>query len=409
MGVLTEQLKLLSTHPNQFQSHAKASLRLLERRSRLAGTPQEGATPPLRGVHSEPRIVGGSTRRRPLKEVQSFPELGGRGEGPWPPEAKTPPVCAPTADTRRQPSPAAQCTGSGRVKLVSGCFQIPHPRKAETGGEDSFFVSPAGAGVADGVGEWEWRFRVNPRAFADELMSGAQASLERPPEEGAPPQGAMWRASAALSESYAATRAWGSATALVAALDQSSSELGIASLGDSGARHIRWKGQGSATIVGRTMEQQHHFNCPFQLARLPTPEDFPRLREEGKTALVAAVQRSADQRQDQPQDAALYSFDVAAGDLIVLGTDGVFDNLHDYELCELAQTAAAMGPPEVCATDPTELAAAIARAAFARACDGSAKTPFGKNAREAGLHHVGGKLDDITVLAAWVVEADAEC
>ena len=26
------------------------------------------------------------------------------------------------------------------------------------------------AGVADGVGEWQWRFGLDPRAFADELM-----------------------------------------------------------------------------------------------------------------------------------------------------------------------------------------------------------------------------------------------
>ncbi len=28
-------------------------------------------------------------------------------------------------------------------------------------------------GVADGVGEWQWRFGLDPRAFADELMLGS--------------------------------------------------------------------------------------------------------------------------------------------------------------------------------------------------------------------------------------------
>eukprot|EP00971_Amphidinium_carterae_P056055 1105589-Amphidinium_carterae.2 len=33
--------------------------------------------------------------------------------------------------------------------------------------------------------------------------------------------------------------------------------------------------------LARTKEQQHSFNCPFQLSRLPVPDDFPRLVKEG--------------------------------------------------------------------------------------------------------------------------------
>jgi hypothetical protein len=59
-----------------------------------------------------------------------------------------------------------------RVVAASSC--IPHPEKADSGGADSYYISSCGkaVGVADGVGEWEWRFKCNPRAFADELMHG---------------------------------------------------------------------------------------------------------------------------------------------------------------------------------------------------------------------------------------------
>jgi len=55
-------------------------------------------------------------------------------------------------------------------------------------------------------------------------------------------------------------------------------------------------------------------------------------------------------------------------------------------------------------SDPTDIAEAIAKAAFSRSKDACAGTPFSLHAREAGLCHVGGKQDDITVVAAWVVK-----
>jgi len=58
------------------------------------------------------------------------------------------------------------------LNLYSAGFNIPHPRKAHRGGEDSYLVSsPTNStiAVADGVGGWESK-GVNPRAFADEVL-----------------------------------------------------------------------------------------------------------------------------------------------------------------------------------------------------------------------------------------------
>ena len=38
--------------------------------------------------------------------------------------------------------------------LLAGGVNLPHPAKAETGGEDAFFVSRGAVGVADGVSAW---------------------------------------------------------------------------------------------------------------------------------------------------------------------------------------------------------------------------------------------------------------
>jgi len=296
---------------------------------------------------------------------------------------------------------------SGSLKLFCGAKQFPHPRKAETGGEDSYFISPNGSsvGVADGVGEWEWRFGVNPKAFADELMAGANEASQRADLPDGPPRD---RALAMLEEGYQTTRSFGSATAVVATLG-SDSDLGVANLGDSGLRVLRWHSEAEfrgVRIAHRTSEQQHSFNCPYQLSRLPEPKDYERLQAQGQGKLVRAVRSSREsRRQDVPASSDLYSFKVQYGDLILLGTDGLFDNLHDQEICDIAGCALSplQASADDLATDPDRIAEAIARAARYRSEDSSARTPFGMAAKEAGLHHVGGKADDITVVAAWVV------
>jgi len=319
-------------------------------------------------------------------------------------------------NVRREQMPPVSPAECG-FRLLCGSHQMPHPQKASSGGEDSYFLCANGsaAGVADGVGEWQWRFGLDPRAFADELMQGARTTGEQTQFQAG--LEAEARAKLMLSEGYKTTRSFGSATALVAALDPTGQpKLGVANLGDSGLRVLRWKSPSECTdsspgvfVAHRTCEQQHAFNCPYQLARLPEPKDYADLRAQGLNSLVKAVEKSGSAKQDTPCDADTYTFEVQEGDVLLLGTDGVFDNLHDHEVCELAQAPleAAFRNREkstAWSIDPARLAHAFAEAARARSQDSSAKTPFGHCARSAGLQHMGGKMDDITVVVGMVVK-----
>lgn len=58
--------------------------------------------------------------------------------------------------------------------------------------------------------------------------------------------------------------------------------------------------------------QQHDFNMPFQLA-CPGP----------------------DQYSDTCEDACIYELELEAGDVVVLATDGVLDNLWDDQMAQL--------------------------------------------------------------------------
>lgn len=79
-------------------------------------------------------------------------------------------------------------------------------------------------------------------------------------------------------------------------------ELRIANLGDCGVSVIRRN-----EFVFRTEEQQHSFNYPFQLGT-------------GSS--------------DSPSDAQMFTVKIMDGDIVVMGSDGIFDNLFDEDILE---------------------------------------------------------------------------
>jgi hypothetical protein len=121
-------------------------------------------------------------------------------------------------------------------------------------------------------------------------------------------------------------------------------------------------------LVYRSSEQQHRFNYPFQL---------------GPQSLTTPV-----------KDAFRIDLPVQEGDVIVLATDGLGDNLWDEDMLE---EAAKWG------TDVRGLSEALAKRAKRISeiglRDGEARleeTPFArKAAQEGGRTHVGGKQDGV--------------
>ncbi|RVW71987.1 putative protein phosphatase 2C 55 [Vitis vinifera] len=88
----------------------------------------------------------------------------------------------------------------------------------------------------------------------------------------------------------------------------------------------------------------------------------------------------------------VFTIPVAPGDVIVAGTDGLFDNLYNSEVTAVVVHAVRAG------LGPQVTAQKIAALARQRAQDRMRQTPFSTAAQDAGFRYYGGKLDDITLV-----------
>lgn len=279
------------------------------------------------------------------------------------------------------------------VKLWSGAHRLKKACSLKC--EDACFTSEQALGVADGVGGMSTFADegVDAAAFARELLERASAHLERlaEPEEVQAPSGPEGRAVSAIRAAEHSLQSFGASTVVLAVLEGST--LGVANLGDSGFMVLRKRPNGM-TIVAQSIDQQHCYNTPYQLLRLPP-------------ALIA--RRGLVIRHiDTASDCQTYRFGLRAGDLVLLFSDGLRDNLHDREILHIVDralppTLAGLAGQPDCATPPDRVARALALAAKRRSVDPSAQVPFVDYSRRHGQMTCGGKVDDITVVAAWAV------
>ncbi|KAK8551028.1 hypothetical protein V6N13_119523 [Hibiscus sabdariffa] len=274
------------------------------------------------------------------------------------------------------------------VSFCIGTHLIPHPNKVDRGGEDAFFVSNINGGViavADGVSGWAER-NVDPSLFSKELMANA-SSLVGDLKVNYDPR-------ILIRKAHAATSSTGSATAIVAMLEKNGT-LKVASVGDCGLRVIR-KGQ----MIFSTTPQEHYFDCPYQLSSELI----------GQTYL----------------DAVVSSVELVEGDIIVMGSDGLFDNVFDGEIVStLARHSDVVEADSKKSKSGTKLhnqfamvAKALANLASNHSMDSRFESPYSLEARSKGLDVpfwkkilgmklTGGKLDDITVIVGQVVTSPA--
>jgi len=280
---------------------------------------------------------------------------------------------------------------SSGFRLNTGAHQM---QKAGGRCEDAYFCASKALGVADGVGQMLHfsKYGVDSAAYALGLMDNAHSAL-CPGAEVASIGDAEERSAAALKFAEEEVESYGASTICILCVEGTTA--GIANLGDSGVMVLRkteGHDDGRMEIVFKTDEQQHGWNFPFQLMRIPP-------------ALASKVPKS--RRFDCAADCETYSFELMVGDLVLLYSDGLADNLHQHEIIEIVNrhVCALETPPAGSAASAEAVAEDLCLVANERSLDDDAEVPFNVTALEYGHVFNGGKADDITVVCAWVIDS----
>ncbi|PMD41528.1 protein serine/threonine phosphatase 2C [Hyaloscypha variabilis F] len=289
-------------------------------------------------------------------------------------------------------------------------------------GQDAFFISrvdntpDVAFGIADGVGGWA-DSGVDPADFAHgfcDYMAHAAYTYEAGKWKGG------MGARALMQRGYEDicrdnTVLAGGSTACVG-VARGDGGLEIANLGDSGFVQLRLN-----AIHSASEPQTHAFNTPYQLSIVP------------EKVLAQAAAFGGEQLRDFPKDANVSQHKLRHGDVIVLASDGVWDNLSSQEILKIVSRimlgARAWEHTEdgvhvgkslnqfILADDGTSgaeeipslqsfLAVGITGEAKAASVNTKKDGPFAKEVQKYYPYEnwKGGKVDDICVVVAVVCE-----
>eukprot|EP01089_Gocevia_fonbrunei_P009882 TRINITY_DN2231_c0_g1_i1.p1 TRINITY_DN2231_c0_g1~~TRINITY_DN2231_c0_g1_i1.p1 ORF type:complete len:384 (-),score=55.67 TRINITY_DN2231_c0_g1_i1:25-1176(-) len=252
-----------------------------------------------------------------------------------------------------------------RFEFLTGSHVVPHPEKLEKGGEDAFFTCSNSLGISDGVGGWQ-AYGIDPALYSKSFMAECDAYIKDSTKS-------KTKIDPLEVLQYAEQKCQditGSATALVAHLSKENI-LEIRNIGDSRCMILRYEDD---KYIGHffTFEQQHRFNLPFQLGT----------------------------KGDNPEDSDLYVQELKENDLVILGTDGLFDNLFLAQIINIVNN----NLEQIQIGDLNTVSTELANRAYLISINDQAVTPWIVQARSNGLDYIGGKSDDITVVVAKVVK-----
>lgn len=298
--------------------------------------------------------------------------------------------------------------------------------------EDAFFISENSIGISDGVGGWS-NYGFTTDLFSKSLMNNSLNIINASKSNTinlkirsdtvdsffsendetliSSTILANYRKNSTdkslspeqvLKEAFERTKAPGSATAFICILKDN--QLKCTCLGDSKLMILKMNGNNPIKLF-MSKEQQHDFNTPFQFANIPNMvniEKFLTSKSKEEKELISEKLSKTKFCCDSPEDAESYQIIVNQHDLLILGTDGLFDNLFDYEIIEIVK-AFFIKEENITPKCLNDLALEIALKAKERSTDKEGSSPFKDNVlKEFNIPWAGGKVDDITVIVSRV-------
>jgi len=244
---------------------------------------------------------------------------------------------------------------SSSISIDMSAYVLPHPAKVRWGGEDAVFCKGRTFGVFDGVSGAEKLdgiplYSVTLAQEMKETIGQEAISLSEITKQ--------------LTDAaeFADNSATGASTAVVGSLADNGA-FNVLNVGDSLCMVVR-----NDAVLTRTKDIVHYFDCPYQLS-----EDSP----------------------DRPRDGTKLSVRVQKGDTILMGSDGVFDNLDDTAVCKIVKEQGSQ-------TRAAVLARKVVEASRRVSLDPTANTPYAVFAKKDGDPEyedgVGGKVDDVSCI-----------
>lgn len=306
---------------------------------------------------------------------------------------------------------ASHDNGKRSIKISTGAFVIPKsvkdPKRGLTCtplecGEDSYCIAEnekeVVLGVADGVGSWSER-GIDPSVFSQTLMHNASEIAKLPSEkylaETDRPKALIHDAFKKLIEDYKGgkNKALGSSTACVVMIDKEGGHVKFGNLGDSGfmilsCQETKVNGFPQYRIKYQSNPRQHGFNYPYQLG------------------LISENGKARDESNLTDTDTTLIvNLSLNPNDIVLVVTDGVSDNLAPTAIEGIVSNSFNVHSKANPVSDiPRLIAEDVAFVAHKCSYDRKHQSPFSVEARKNGYNFNGGKVDDITVVAAVVSE-----
>ncbi|CAN1137901.1 Probable protein phosphatase 2C 80 [Linum perenne] len=261
--------------------------------------------------------------------------------------AKTLPVMRMTASAFYMAKHDYECNPKHRIEDCHFIYHAPDGHGATA------------IGVADGVGGYHDR-GIDPGKYSEELMLNAVTALylhDSSPYTSDVDVDPLY----ILKSAHSKTKTLGGSTASLIALV--GNKLRFANMGDSGFKVFR-----NNSVAYESPIQQLGFNHPAQFDA-----------------------RSWMLLKGGPVEG---SVKVEAGDIVVAGTDGLFDNLYCSEIEKILE--------ERSDWTAEDLARVIGLTAFGNSVDWKYQSPFERECRKHGVKFRGGKGDDITVVVGMI-------
>ncbi|CAK9099897.1 Probable protein phosphatase 2C 26 (AtPP2C26) [Durusdinium trenchii] len=302
---------------------------------------------------------------------------------------------------KRREQQLAEAYHKNKPLCFNGCsYQRTHPVKAQKGHKDAdaCLTVPLVLGVADGVSQIE-DFGIDASMLPNELLQVVEQLGMHQLIPGAKLSAAdTYRGPVSmLRRAFEATESLGSLTVVLAVMDNSTRIHGklhpmiaIITVGDCELVVLRRvKGpRGPLELVCHTEMQRidGHAQTPLQLARVDDRID-PNFNEE---LTIEVIERGS----------AVNCVSAYEGDIVIMGSDGVFDNLFLDEILDLANT---MLPPGQAASGYPETALKSLAQRIVEQCHAKTRPLPNGVLAEAPIGR-GGKKDDTSCVVAEVVE-----